>query len=542
MMNYVWAALIFLGIAAALSSDIIDGTTDKYQTGKSLNAVVHYDTLKGLYGKSTAAIIKITKEDFNKFYNENVTADIEFGAQLNIEAKSNKSPLYILVNKSHPEILNRMAKVNGKEDDLSGELQITGTKEGNLAEARILFEKISFIKMKEVTNSALSYADTAVKIALGLIGIMAMWLGIMKIADEAGLIRILARALTPVTRFLFPDVPSDHPAMGAIIMNWSANFLGLSNAATPFGLKAMEELNTLNDKKDTATNAMCTFLALNTGGMTMIPATAIALRAAAGSAEPAIIIGTSIFGSTCATIMGVLTAKLLEKFPMGSSGFANWIKQNGKFFLIIAFIILFFVVAFATGLFALVGQLFSFVNAESVKLVIQVVATMAIPLIITVFVLYGFLKKVKVYEVFIEGAKEGFNVAIRIIPYLVGILMAIAIFRAGGAMDWLIYVLKPFTDLIGFPAESLPMALMRPLSGSGSLGVMAETMAVHGTDSLIGILTSTLFGSSETTFYVLAVYFGSVSITKIRHALAVGLMADLAGTLGALLIVRMLFG
>ncbi|MHC1738471.1 MAG: nucleoside recognition domain-containing protein [Ignavibacteriaceae bacterium] len=542
MMNYVWAALIFLGIAAALSSDIIDGTTDKYQTGKSLNAVVYYDTIQGLYGKNIETKIKITKEDFNKFYNENIPGDIEFGAQLNVESKSNKSPLYILVEKSHPELLNRMAKVNGKEDDLSGELQIIQVKEGNFAEARILFEKISFIKMKEVTNSALSYADTAVKIALGLIGIMAMWLGIMKIADEAGLIRILARALTPVTRFLFPDVPSDHPAMGAIIMNWSANFLGLSNAATPFGLKAMEELNTLNDKKDTATNAMCTFLALNTGGMTMIPATAIALRAAAGSAEPAIIIGTSIFGSTCATIVGVLSAKLLEKFPMGSSGFANWIKQNGKFFLIIAFIILFFVIAFATGLFALVGQLFSFVNAESVKLVVQVVATMAIPLIITVFVLYGFLKKVKVYEVFIEGAKEGFNVAIRIIPYLVGILMAIAIFRAGGAMDWLIYVLKPFTDLIGFPAESLPMALMRPLSGSGSLGVMAETMAVHGTDSFIGILTSTLFGSSETTFYVVAVYFGSVSITKVRHALAVGLMADLAGTLGALLIVRMLFG
>jgi len=543
MMNYVWAALIFLGLAAALSSDIIDGTTDKYQSGKPLKAFVTYtDTVAGIYGKNVEAKIKIAKADFNNFYNESIPEDLEFSAQLSVDKKTNKTPLYIIVDKKLPEILTRMAKVNGKEDDLSGELRIVQTKEGNLALANIVFEKISFIKMKEVTNSALNYADTSVKIALGLIGIMAMWLGIMKIADEAGLIRILARALTPVTRFLFPDVPSDHPAIGSIIMNWSANFLGLSNAATPFGLKAMEELNKLNDKKDTATNAMCTFLALNTGGMTLIPATAIALRAAAGSAEPAIIIGTSIFGSTCATIAGVMSAKLLEKFPMGSSGFSSWLKQNGKFFFIVGFIILFFAAAFATGLFSIVGRAFSFVNADSIKMVVQVIATLAIPLIITVFVVYGFIKKVKVYEVFIEGAKEGFNVAIRIIPYLVGILMAIGIFRAGGAMDWLIYVLRPLTDLIGFPAESLPMALMRPLSGSGSLGVMAETMAVHGTDSFIGILTSTLFGSSETTFYVVAVYFGSVSITKIRHALAVGLIADLVGALGALVIVRMLFG
>lgn len=543
MMNYVWAALIFLGLAAALSSDIIDSSTDKYKTGKSLSAVVSFpDSVTPVYTKNVEIKIKIAKTDFNNFYNENIPEDLEFSAHLSFDKKTNKAPLYLIIGGDSPEILKRMAKTNGKEEDLYGEIKIMGTKSGEVVGAEIVFEKISFIKMKEVTNSALSYADTAVKIALGLIGIMAMWLGIMKIADEAGLIRILAKALTPVTRFLFPDVPSDHPAMGAIIMNWSANFLGLSNAATPFGLKAMEELNSLNDKKDTATNAMCTFLALNTGGMTMIPATAIALRAAAGSAEPAIIIGTSIFGSTCATIMGVLSAKLLEKFPMGKGGFASWIKQYAKFFLIVAFVILFFVIAFATGLFALVGGAFSFMSAETVRLIIQIVATLAIPLIIVSFVMYGFFRKVKVYETFIEGAKEGFNVAVRIIPYLVGILMAIAIFRAGGAMDWLIYVLRPFTDFIGFPVEALPMALMRPLSGSGSLGVMAETMAVHGTDTFVGILTSTLFGSSETTFYVVAVYFGAVNISKIRHALAVGLIADLAGTLGALFVVKMLFG
>lgn len=544
MLNYVWAALIFLGLAAALSSDLMDSTTDKYQSGKSLKAsILRIDENTELKGKNVDVKVIINKEDFNRFYNENIKSDVEMTAKLNLEDYSKKIPLTAIISEDAPDILEKMAKVNGTEDDLSGDLKIVQVNEGGAAAlAEITFEKISFMKMKELTNSALNYADIAVKIALGLIGIMAMWLGIMKIADEAGLIKIIAKALKPITRIVFPDIPSDHPAIGAIIMNFSANFLGLSNAATPFGLKAMEELNTLNDKKDTATNAMCTFLAINAGGMTLIPATAIALRASAGSAEPAIIIGTSIFGSTCATILAVLTAKLLEKFPIGSAGFSAWMKMHGKFFMAIGFVILFFVLAAVTGLFSLVGQLFSFVNAGAAKMVIQVIATLAIPFLIFVFVLYGFIKKVKVYETFIEGAKEGFNVAVRIIPYLVAMLMAIAIFRAGGAMDWLIYIIRPFTDLIGFPAESLPMALMRPLSGSGSLGIMAETMAVYGPDTFIGILTSTLFGSSETTFYVIAVYFGSVSIKKTRHALPAGLVADLAGALGALTIVRLLFG
>jgi len=250
MMNYVWAALIFLGLAAALSSDIIDGSTDKYKTGKPLSAVVSFpDSVTPVYTKNVEIKIKIAKTDFNKFYNENIPEDLEFSAHLSFDKKTNKAPLYLIIGGDSPEILKRMAKTNGKEEDLYGEIKIMGTKSGEVVGAEIVFEKISFIKMKEVTNSALSYADTAVKIALGLIGIMAMWLGIMKIADEAGLIRILAKALTPVTRFLFPDVPSDHPAMGAIIMNWSANFLGLSNAQLPSDLKPWRNLILLTIKR-----------------------------------------------------------------------------------------------------------------------------------------------------------------------------------------------------------------------------------------------------------------------------------------------------
>ncbi|MBK7499537.1 MAG: nucleoside recognition protein [Ignavibacteriales bacterium] len=397
--------------------------------------------------------------------------------------------------------------------------------------------------MKRVTNDSINIAGTAVEIALGLIGIMAMWLGVMKVAEQAGLIKIIANWLKPITKKLFPEIPPDHPAVGAMVMNISANMLGLGNAATPFGLKAMEEMDTLNPNKGTATNSMVTFLAINTAGMTIIPATAIAIRAAAGSADPTIIIATSLFGSTCATITGLTVAKLFEKFPIEKNGYGNWFKSNLKFFITFLSIISVLILTFATGFSSVIASAFSFLPPTFFKDMIQIISTLAIPFFIFVFIGYGVIKKVKVYEQFVEGAKEGFNIAIRIIPYLVAMLVAIAIFRAGGAMDnWLIPLLRIVTDPIGMPAEALPMALMRPLSGSGSLGVMADIIAVHGADSFIGILVSTFFGSSETTFYVLAVYFGAVNIKNTRHALAAGLAADVAGMLGALFIVKLLFG
>jgi spore maturation protein SpmB len=321
-------------------------------------------------------------------------------------------------------------------------------------------------------------------------------------------------------------------------MNISANMLGLGNAATPFGLKAMEELDKINPQKGTASNAMCTFLAINTAGLTLIPATAIAIRAASGSSDPAIIIGTSFFGARCATTVGITAAKTLEKFPMSFKDFIQHIKSGWRFFTILFAIAALIIILSASGVLSSIN----IAGTESIKSIIQIISIMAIPFIILVFISFGIIKKVKIYEVFVEGAKEGFNIAVRIIPFLVAMLVGIGVFRAGGAMEFLSIIISPVTNLIDFPAEALPMALMRPLSGSGSLGIMSEIMSVHGPDSFIGILVSTIMGSTETTFYVLALYFGSVNISKMRHAVAAGVLADIAGILAALFIVGLIFG
>ncbi|MCE1188059.1 MAG: spore maturation protein [Ignavibacteria bacterium] len=536
MLNYVWIGLIFLGLTAALFYDVQDNVNNTFQNGKPIAAQIKLQSLP-TPATSVDGKLVINKVELQKSFNLSSVSDIVFNCKISSGKDSTKYNFYAKIDKSLPELFQRIAKASGKDDDLTGIIELQRPDSTGVREAHIVFEKVTFSKMKEVVSSALHYAGTAVEIALGLIGVMAMWLGIMKVAEQANLISAIAKGVRPVTRFLFPDVPQDHPAIGAIIMNLSANFLGLGNAATPFGLKAMEELDKLNPEKGTATNAMCTFLAVNTAGMTLIPATAIALRAAAGSSDPAIIIGTSIFGSTCATIAGITAAKVLENFPLRNKTFLQVLREK------IGLFITMFGIFTIVGILAGTGLLKSFFtnNTETVKNAIELIATFAIPLLIFIFLLAGIIKKVKVYEAFVEGAKEGFNIAIRIIPYLVAMLMAIAIFRAGGAMDWLIYLLRFITDPIGMPTEALPMALMRPLSGSGALGVMAEIMQVHGPDSFIGILSSTFFGSSETTFYVLAVYFGAVNIKRTRHALAAGLIADVAGVLGALFIVRMLF-
>lgn len=544
MLNYVWLALIVLGIGTALITDISDKTDNRYRNDIPIPVVVELsDKFISDADKIYEGKLRISSSDFNNHFSQNLSEDLNIPSKLTYVKKDGKFNAYFKVDKTAPKILNEIAAISGKDDDLTAKISIKESIDSSKVKAEMILEEVSFLKLKQVTNSVLGYAGTAVEIALGLIGIMALWLGVMKVAEAAGLISILARVLKPITKKLFPDVPSDHPAVGSMIMNISANMLGLSNAATPFGLKAMEELDKLNPNKGTATNAMCTFLAINTAGMTFIPASAIALRAAAGSSDPAIIIGTSLFGASCATIAGLTTVKILEKFPIKKGGSLQWFKDNkGIFGFLIAIMVLILLITM-TGLGSILGSLFSFISPELFKSIIQVVAIVAIPFLIISFIGYGAIKKVRVYEQFIEGAKEGFNVAVRIIPYLVGMLAAIAIFRAGGAMEgWLIPLLKYITDPIGIPAEVLPMALMRPLSGSGSLGIMAETMSIYGTDSLIGIMVSTFYGSSETTFYVLAVYFGAVNIKNIRHALAGGLAADIAGTLGAVFIVKMLFG
>lgn len=541
MLNYIWLGLIFLGLAAALSTDLQDKATNKYQSGNPIPITFHADSSID-YSQAFDTKVTIDKKNLYKYYQIKSENDLTLSAKVSINENKSEASFFALIEKTAPDIFQKMAKVSGKENDLTGTIKLSSMSDLSFIQGTIVFEEVSFLSLKEVTNSALSYAETAVNIALGLIGVMALWLGVMKIAEEAGLITYIARALKPITKFLFPEVPSEHPAMGAMIMNISANFLGLGNAATPFGLKAMEELDKLNPNKGTATNAMCTFLAVNTAGMTLIPATAIAIRASAGSSEPAVIIGTALFGSTCATITGITVAKIMEKFPIRFSEFGNWLNESKKFLISLFTIGLVAAIILLTGVGNSISSFFNFINPELIKNIIQVVSIIAIPFLITVFIGFGAYKKVKVYETFVEGAKEGFNVAIRIIPYLVAMLMAIGIFRTGGAMDWLIYLLKPLTNFIGMPAEALPMALMRPLSGSGSLGIMAEIISVHGPDSFIGILVSTFFGSTETTFYVLAVYFGSVGIKRIRHAVVAGIMADIVGILAAVFIVTLLFG
>ena len=543
MLNYVWLALLFLGIGAALTTDIYDQSENLFRNDQPLQVEIQFaNPVQQGIEKSYDVQLDVNKTDFNSFYKENISQDLVIPAKLTLHKDQTKSTVNFKVNKSDPKIWQDMATSSGDKDDLNGTIKIDKFISPTLASAHVVLEEVSFLKMKNVTNSALDYAGTAVNIALGLIGIMALWLGIMKIAEEAGLIAIIARVLKPITKRLFPQVPADHPAMGSMIMNISANMLGLGNAATPFGLKAMEELDELNPNKGTATNAMCTFLAINTAGMTLIPATAIAVRAAAGSTQPAIIIGTSLFASFCATVAGLTAAKTLEKFPVKKGQFSDWLKTNLKGLSVLLGLILIAVVIIFSGLGKALGSTFSFLTPDLFKGIISVVSTVAIPFLIVVFVGFGVVKKVRIYESFVEGAKEGFNIAVKIIPYLVAMLVAIGIFRAGGAMQWLIYILHPITNFIGMPAEALPMALMRPLSGSGSLGIMAEIISVHGPDSFIGIMVSTFYGSTETTFYVLAVYFGAVNIKNIRHALPAGLIADIAGILAAVFIVRLLFG
>lgn len=541
-LNYIWLGLLILGVGAALTTDIVDKSSDKYRNNTPIELIVFFDeNSNSLSNEKHSAELQVNSDVYNKFYRANIKSDFHLPVTLILNKSRQSGSITIKTDQTSPALWKEMAQASGESDDLIGQFQFLGKLSEGSFRIKVVFEEISFIKMKGVTDAALDYAGTAVTIALGLIGIMALWLGVMKVAEEAGLIKIIANSLKPITKRLFPEIPSDHPAMSSMIMNISANMLGLGNAATPFGLKAMEEMEKINPNKGTATNSMVTFLAINTAGLTLIPATAIAVRAASGSSNPAIIIGTSIFGAFCATVAGISAAKIIEKFYLESWSFTAWFKKNLKLFLSLLVLIAAGILFFATGLFNQVASLFSFISPAGFKSIIEVVSALAIPLLIIIFIGYGAIKKVKVYESFVEGAKEGFTIAVKIIPYLVAMLVAIGIFREGGAMEWLIYLLNPVTSVIGMPADALPMALMRPLSGSGSLGIMSENLSVYGPDSFLGVLVSTFYGSTETTFYVLAVYFGSVNIKNTRHALPVGLIADVAGILGALFIVRLLF-
>lgn len=387
----------------------------------------------------------------------------------------------------------------------------------------------------EVGTAALESAKSAVELALGLVGYIALFLGLMKVLEEAGGLAFMARIIRPLLVRLFPDVPADHPAMGAMVMNLAANVLGLGNAATPFGLKAMQELDTLNREKGTATNAMVLFLAINTSGVAVLPTGIIGLRALNGSADPAAIFPTTIIGTSFSTLVGVAVALVLARSrffrPPAAQAEADRAIAGQRRSESLADLLPLF--AFLAGLAALVGVVYSFGEAASAWIV---------PALVFGMLTVGVVRRVRVYEVFVKGAKEGFNLALMIIPYLVAILASVGMLRRSGGLEKITGAIGVFTEPLGLPAEVLTLAFLRPLSGSGAFGLVAELIKTHGPDSYIGNLAATVNGSSETTFYVLAVYFGSVGVVRFRHAVWAGLAADLAGLLGSIVAVNLLIG
>ena len=377
----------------------------------------------------------------------------------------------------------------------------------------------------EMMGSTFESSKTAFEISLGLTGVLSLWLGIMKVGEKGGMVNALARLLSPVFCKLFPDIPKGHPVTGSIFMNIAANMLGLDNAATPLGLKAMEQLQQLNTKKDTATNPMIMFLVLNTSGLTLIPVSIMVYRAQLGAAQPTDIFIPILLATFFSTMAGIIITSLYQRINLLNK---VMLLTVGGMSLAVAGIIWGF------------GQL----DKDQMNIVSTTVANILLMTIIVGFIMAGVRKKINVYDAFIEGAKEGFQTAVRIIPSLVAILVGIGVFRASGAMDmiidgikWTVGVLGGNTDFVG----ALPTALMKPLSGSGARGMMVDAMTTYGADSFVGRLSCVFQGSTDTTFYILAVYFGSVGIRYTRHAVACGLLADLAGVIAAIAICYMFF-
>lgn len=375
-------------------------------------------------------------------------------------------------------------------------------------------------------NSTFDSSKTAFEISLGLTGVLSLWLGIMKIGERGGVINVLARMLSPVFSKVFPDIPKGHPVTGSIFMNMAANMLGLDNAATPLGLKAMEQLQELNTRKDTATNPMIMFLVLNTSGLTLIPVSIMVYRSQLGAAQPTDIFIPILLATFFSTIAGLIITSIYQKINLLNK---VMVLTLGGMAVIVSLIIWGF------------GQM----SKDTMNVVSTSVANILLMTIIVLFIFAGLRKKVNVYDAFIEGAKDGFTTAVRIIPYLVAILVGIGVFRASGAMDMLVDGIGWCVSAVGGDNQfvgALPTALMKPLSGSGARGMMVDAMTTYGADSFVGRLSCIFQGSTDTTFYILAVYFGSVNIRYTRHAVACGLLADLAGVVAAIAIAYMFFG
>lgn len=375
-------------------------------------------------------------------------------------------------------------------------------------------------------DSTFSSSKTAFEISLGLTGVLSLWLGVMKIGEQGGVVNALARLLSPVFVRLFPDIPKGHPVTGSIFMNIAANMLGLDNAATPLGLKAMEQMQELNPRKDTASNPMIMFLVLNTSGLTLIPVSIMVYRAQLGAAQPTDIFIPLLLATFFSTLAGIVVTSLFQRINLLNR--TMLLTLGGACVLVAAII-----------------WTFAQMDGETMNRVSTTVANILLMTIITGFILAGVRKRINVYDAFIEGAKDGFSTAVRIIPYLVAILVGIGVFRASGAMALLIHAMRSAVEVAHLDAQwvdAMPTALMKPLSGSGARGMMVDAMTTYGADSFVGRLSSVFQGSTDTTFYILAVYFGSVGVTKTRHAVACGLLADLAGIVAAIVICYLFFG
>ena len=377
-----------------------------------------------------------------------------------------------------------------------------------------------------IMNSTFDNAKTAFEISLGLTGVLSLWMGIMKIGERGGLVDILARWLSPLMVRLFPEIPAGHPVFGHIFMNFSANMLGLDNAATPLGLKAMEGMQELNKQKDTATNAMIMFLVLNTSGLTIIPVGVMTYRAVAGAAQPTDVFCPILIATAIATLAGMIITSLYQRINLFNRA----------------------IMAFVLGICLVVSGVIwlgTQVDQETMNKWSTVIANVLLFSIIIAFICAGIRKKINVYEAFVEGAKGGFETAVRIIPYLVAILVAIGVFRASGAMDFIVGGIGKFVEMLGGNADyvaALPTAIMKPLSGSGARGMMVDAMQQYGPDSFIGRLSCIFQGATDTTFYILAVYFGSVGIRKTRHAVMAGLLTDICGVIAAIGVAAIFFG
>lgn len=376
-----------------------------------------------------------------------------------------------------------------------------------------------------IINSTFDSSKTAFEISLGLTGVLSLWMGIMRIGEQGGVIGVFSRLLSPLFTKLFPEIPKGHPVTGSIFMNLAANMLGLDNAATPLGLKAMEGLQELNPKKDTASNPMIMFLVLNTSGLTLIPISIMVYRAQLGAAQPTDVFVPILLATFFSTLAGIIAVSLYQRINLLNRTILLFL---GGTSLVIAGIIYFF----------------SMLSRQQIDIYSTTTANVFLFVIIIGFIVAGMRKKINVYDAFVEGAKEGFTTAVRIIPYLVAILVAIGVFRASGCMDYLIEGIANLVNLCGINSDfvgALPTALMKPLSGSGARGLMVDAMNTYGADSFVGRLSCIFQGSTDTTFYILAVYFGSVGVVRTRHAVPCGLLADLAGIIAAILICYLFF-